>query len=180
MTVSCPLDCEYLLQAREHERPVGIDPEHVPNRDIDVSERILRQNEPLVYFMGKALGQAMMTTRGAVDSDAREALESLIRTYRTLQSGVYYESRPDNPVAGEIYGKAQQALAEFRRRETQESGMTKTRDAHVLATLVYFQRVALNQNNSRPRGRGFLSVLVNLYGAPAAPAGTSESALILP
>ena len=47
-----------------------------------------------------------------------EALDGLIRTYRTLQSGVYYESRPNNPLAGCIYAAVQGALAEYRERES--------------------------------------------------------------
>ena len=44
-----------------------------------------------------------MQVPGVVDRDVLEALDGLIRTYRTLQSGVYYESRPNNPLAGSIY-----------------------------------------------------------------------------
>ena len=46
---------------------------------------------------------AALDTPGAVDYDVREALEALIRTYRTLESGVYYESVPANPLAANIY-----------------------------------------------------------------------------
>ena len=56
VTVDCPLDCEYLLEGRLHERS----PEEgantpFPNRDVNVTEQFLRDHEPLVIFLS-ALG----------------------------------------------------------------------------------------------------------------------------
>ena len=74
-----------------------------PNRDIRVTDEFLHENEELLVYFGRNLLAAALDTQDAVDNDVREALESLIRTYRTLESGVYYESRPQNPLAGAIY-----------------------------------------------------------------------------
>ena len=58
----------------------------------------LHENEELLVFLGRGIMRAALEA-DAVDNDVREALEALIRTYRTLQSGVYYETRPSNPLA---------------------------------------------------------------------------------
>jgi len=42
----------------------------------------------------------------------REALAALIRTQRTLESGLYYETRPENTVAAELCRRIQDAVAE--------------------------------------------------------------------
>src|SRR5436190_12898073 len=102
VTLNCPLDCVYLQEARKHERPADVNPAEFPNQDIRVSEAFLRENETLVVAMGRAVLQAGLETAGAVDSDVAEALAALIRTYRTLESGLYYETRPDNMVAAEL------------------------------------------------------------------------------
>src|SRR5690348_14886480 len=94
VTVSCPLECEFLQEARRHEKPVELDPAQLPNRDIQVPEKFLREHEDLLAFLGQALAQASFGTPGTADPDVREALEALIRTYRTLQSGVYYDTVP--------------------------------------------------------------------------------------
>ncbi len=65
--------------------------------------------------------------RRVVDRDVLEALDALIRTYRTLQSGVYYESRPNNPLAAAIFDALRKGLDEYRSSEQRELGMTKTR-----------------------------------------------------
>ena len=157
VTVDCPLDCEYLQEARKHDKPPVIG--EIPNRDIEVREKLLRENEHLLSFLSATILRAAMETPGVIDFDVREALESLIRTYRTLNSGVYYETRPSNPLAGSIYAAVQGALAEYRQTEQQQLGITRTRDADVLGLLVFLQHFELHQNNGRRRGRAFLDAL---------------------
>lgn len=98
---------------------------------------------------------AVFSTRGAIDHDVREALDALIRTYRTLQSGLVYESRPANPVAANIYQITQEQIAERRRRIAEQTG-SSVRDAEILASLVMLQRLEYIENNGRKRGRAFI------------------------
>jgi hypothetical protein len=174
VTVNCPLDCQFLAEARLHEKPPELKPEDIPNRDIPVSEEFLRDQEPLLIFMGAKLVEAALATAGAVDSDVRDALDSLARTYRTLQSGLYYESRPANLVAAAIQQKLQDAIDKLR-KELQEKGATPVRDADVLGVLVFLQRVALHRNNGRPRGRAFIHYLHDYFPREGEPAPSASS-----
>ncbi len=158
VTISCPLNCPYLVEARLHEKPRHLNPDEVPNKDIQVTEQFLREHEPLLMFLSSHLLEASLNAAGAVDSDVREALQSLIRTYRTLQSGLYYETRPTNLIAAGIHQRMQEAI-EALRKELAEKNATPLRDAEILGTLVFLERVELNQNNGRPRGRAFLDYL---------------------
>ena len=180
VTVDCPLDCEYLLEAHQHEKPVPIDAAQIPNRDIRVSEEFLNQHDELVIFLGQAMLQGALKTHGAVDFDVREALAALVQTYRTLQSGVFYESVPTNPLAAKIFRAVQQAAAEFRREEVKDGGMARTRDADILGILVFLERLELDRNNGRRRGRAFLDLLRGLYPAEAGPVSPPPSSLLLP
>jgi hypothetical protein len=163
-----------------HDKPAPPDPESMPNRDLQVSEEILNEYPQLFSFLGRSLADAAVSIPGAVDRDVQEAIEALIRTYRTLQSGVYYESLPSNLVAAEIYRMVQQRVDEFRHEESRRGGVSRTRDALVLGYLAVFQRMAIAHDNHRPRGRAFVSALVEIYGVspPAGPRRTSS--LILP
>jgi hypothetical protein len=182
VSVTCPFECEYLQESRRHERPAPVEPSAVPNQDIRVTERFIEEHQDLLTFVGRVVVGSALDTPGAVDYDVREALEALIRTYRTLASGVYYETLPPNPLAASIFRAVQEAVAAFRQREQQQLGMSRTRDADVLGVLVFLQRVELDRNNGRQRGRAFLSSLHAFYsesgGSPdPAPA---PSSLILP
>ena len=179
VTVDCPLDCEFLRESRRHEKTGERDSAELPNRDIQVTEKLLRANEELLTFLCLNIFHAAMQIPAVVDSDVREALDGLIRTYRTLQSGVYYESRPNNPLAGAVYGAVQGALAEYREREQKELGMTKTRDADVLGVLVFLQHLAVYRDNGRRRGRAFLDALREFHPPEAESSGSSPSSVIL-
>jgi len=177
VTVSCPLDCEYLQEARKHEKLSEFDRTKLPNQDLQVTEKFLSAHEELTIFLGSAVAMAAFDTEGAVDFDVREALDSLIRTYRTLESGFVYESLPANPLAANIHRSVQAAVADFRQKEQQKYGMSRTRDKDVLGVLVFFQRIELERNNGRQRGRAFLDGLRGFYSGPAE---TPASSIILP
>lgn len=179
MTVDCPLDCEYLREARKHEKLPQPDPEAEPDRDIRVTESFLRENEPLAVYLARALTSAALGVPGGADVDVRDALAALVQTFRTLQSGVVYASRPENPRAAAIFEAAQTAVPEFRKLEEQELGLARTRDSDVLGILVFLRRLAAANDNGRPRGRAFLDLMWEAYGGGAPPPRPASS-LILP
>jgi hypothetical protein len=166
VTVDCPFDCVFLQDARLHEKQAPRDPATVPNMDIDVSEDFLHRNEALLVYLAVGFVRAASAMPGVIDFDVREALDALVRTYRTLESGVYYETRPANPLANHLCQGVQQAAAEFRQREREQSGVTHTRDADVLGILAFLQRLEYDRNNARKRGRAFLDFLRAEFGQP--------------
>jgi hypothetical protein len=159
VTVNCPLDCEYLREGRLHERPpeAGADTPF-PNQDVNVTEQFLRDQEPLVVFVCSQLLGASLATEGARDFDVRDALDSLIRTYRTLESGLIYETKPANLVALNIQTRLQEAI-EALRKKLSEQGSTGIRDKEILGILIFAQRLELTHNNGRRRGRAFIDFL---------------------
>jgi len=182
VTVDCPLDCEYLREAHKHEKPQPIDPETLPNRDIAVSEQFLRENEEFLVFLAQALGRAAASNSAIVDFDIREALDAAIRTHRTLESGLLYESLPANPLAAGLCRALAAAIAEFRRAEAERLGIHKTRDSTALGLLVFLQHFEISYNNGRRRGRAFLDALLGVYSVEAESEvpGAGASSLILP
>jgi len=130
----------------------------VPNRDVRVSEQFIRDHEPVVFALAVALKHAIEEGR-AVDFDAREALSAMIRTYRTLESGLLYETQPTNPYAAGIQERLKAAVEELRKNLAAETGMNTLRDADVLGVLVFLERLELQHNNGRRRGRAFLDFL---------------------
>jgi hypothetical protein len=179
-TVFCPLDCEYLREAHKHEKPASAQPSNVPNRDIRISEEFLQKNEELLAYLSQALLDSAVRISDAVDFDVREALEALARTYRALQNGVYYENRPNNHIAARICAATQNLIAEYRRVELEQWGIPKTRDADVLGALVFLQRLEVDRNNGRRRGRAFLAFLKKLGAGEEGRIAPARSSLVLP
>jgi hypothetical protein len=180
VSVNCPLACEFLREAHKHEKPQPIDPETLPNRDVPVSEEFLRENEEFLIFLGSSLARAALSNPEVVDFDIREALDASIRTSRTLQSGLYYETLPSNPLAAGLCRALQEAVDEFRKAEAERLGMHKTRDAAALGLLVFLQHFEMSYNNGRRKGRAFLDALLDFYPVEPENESPPSSSLILP
>jgi hypothetical protein len=180
VSVSCPFDCEHLREARRHERVPEPGERDIPNRDIEVSESFLQANDGLVALSGRLLLEASLDVPGAADGDLREAFETLVRTYRTLHSGLYYESRPNNPLAAAIHQGFQARMAQARQELDRQAGVSRIRDNELLGALVFLQRVAVHHDNGRSRGRSFLHFLHDRFPAPPAAPPAGGPPLIVP
>lgn len=174
-TIACPSTCEYLKEARFHEQPPPIDETELPNKDVRLSESFVHENEALIFALALALKRAMENAE-AVDFDAREGIEAQIRTYRTLESGLIYETRPANPYAAAIQRELQGAVEEMRRGLAEQQGMHTLRDATVLGVLVFLQRLEMQYNNGRRRGKAFRDFLAGYLPEPAVPASAPSGA----
>jgi hypothetical protein len=168
-TIACPFDCEFLNQGRDHERLRELRADEIPHPDIIVKEEFLRQHEPLVLVAAAAIAEGSERLEGLIDNDAHEALETLVQTYRTLGSGLLYETKPKNPIAAALHELVQLRVSEFRQRIAQQAGYTAILDSHVLGVLIFLQRMELQLNNHRRRGRSFLDA-VRRFIPPPVPA----------
>lgn len=164
-TIDCPQSCEFLQEARLRERPTHTAEDAMPHPEVRVTEDFLRQHDELVVWLSNALVRAMEAAR-AVDTDAREALDALIRTYRTRESGLIYETRPDNPYAARVQDALKDSIEELRKASAEASGMHSLRDSDILGVLVFLERVELQYANGRRRGRAFFDFLCRHLPAP--------------
>jgi len=135
-------------------------PTDYPNKDIRISDEFLARNEGLLIFLSVALAGACQNRPELIDLDIREALEALIRTYRTLATGLVYETKPNNPLAAFVSEKLQESVARFRKAMEEKTGMPM-RDADILGVLAFLQRMELHQNNGRRKGRAFIHSLLS-------------------
>ena len=134
-----------------------MDPASFPNADVRVTDDFLRRHEPLFIVLSLALLQGAIESPGAVDSDVREAIESLIRTQRTAASGLVYETKPANLIAAGVQALFQEQLDEVKDRAAKQGASIL--DVEVLGMLVFLQRLAINHDNGRKYGRAFIDLL---------------------
>jgi hypothetical protein len=172
-TIDCPLTCEFLIESRLHENPPSIDPEKIPNLDIRLSDKFVSEHELPVMWMSAELARAMEDSK-AVDNDTREALDSLIQIYKARRSGLIYDGRSTNPYAADIQTKLQASIEKLENR-FKESGTQTLAEKDVLETLVFLQRIELQHNNGRRRGRAFMQFLTTHFPAPPAVEAVEET-----
>lgn len=165
-TLDCPLDCEYLREARAHEKAPPFDARALPHAEIELTDRFLRENQPLAIVAGRLLLASALEVQGVVDLDIRETLDALVRTYKTANSGLIYESRPANALAAMVADRFQQEMDKFREQIAGQTGAHTVRDKDLLGVLVFWQRMELQRNNGRRKGRAFLESLFALLPPP--------------
>ena len=182
-TIRCPLDCPYLLEGRKHDRP---GPEHVldfPHKDIRVEEEYIEQIHELFTVVSLSIVKAAQETPGILDSDIRDCLEAVIKTYRTQDSGLIYETKPANTVAAAMQTRLTESIEEFKKFAFEKTGVHSVKDADLLKILVFLQRLEITSNNGRRYGRAFYSSMRNAFDVQAPDAVTlapeSTSSLII-
>lgn len=162
VTLDCPTDCPYLLQAREHEKPRTSDQVDASALflQIELSDQFMYEKEHLLMGLTFALAKASHADRTLHDQDLISALSMIATTYeRRLNSGLHYEppltSEPQRKTVAEI----ELMVKEYREAELQHTGVTTLRDVDVLKGLVFLLRLAHARTSGRPKSRAFVEFL---------------------
>ena len=184
VTLDCPSDCPYLIEARKHEKPRELTDEEraalFPK--VEVKQSFVYEREPLVVGLSYAIVKSAREERSINDRDAMAALVGLARRYETLVgSGLVYESPSANVLQQHMTDEMEKMIAEYRAMEQKHVGYATLRDSEVLQALVFIVRMAYGRTSGRPRSRAFLEFLFQRFPQKetglAAPQGSS---LIIP
>ena len=170
VTLDCPSDCPYLLQARqqarEHEKPrlAGEGDREALFPEVEVTEQFLYEREELILGLSFALAKSARADRSLVDRDLVAALSSLAKSYRTLvNSSLIYEPATANLAHQSIAREVETMVKEFRKEEQRHigeiPGYARLRDSDVLKALVFILRMGLGRTSGRPKSRAFVDFL---------------------
>jgi hypothetical protein len=177
VSLSCPLDCDYLEEAHHREHPLPITEKELLNLDVEVTEDFIGEHEELLLFCVYSLLQAALRTAGAVDSDVLTALEAMVKTHKTLDSGLVYETVSENLIATAIQRSFSASLSDYRKLRQERETLSPVHNSDILKTLVFLQRVGQQNQNGRPRGRMFVDLLRHM--TPDASVETAPPSIIL-
>jgi hypothetical protein len=162
ITLDCPSDCPYLLQAREHEKPRP--PEQFDAaalfRQVEVSEHFTYEREHLLMGLSYALAKAAQADRSLNDQDLIGALTAMCTSYeRLVNSGLHYEQPITNRAQLAVAAQVQEMLKGYHEVEQKQLGYSALRDADVLRGLVFLLRLAHGRTSGRPKSRAFIDFL---------------------
>jgi hypothetical protein len=177
VSLSCPLSCTFLREAHKHEKTIPVAETDVSDREVEFSEDFFQQHEELMLFCMFSLLQAALRTPGAVDADLLEALAAVIKTHRTAESGLLYESRPENTIAAGVQRIFSEGIAEYEKMRQEKGTLALVSETKLLPALVLLRRIAQQSNNGRPRGRMFIDLLSQM--APSAGVDERAPSIIL-
>jgi hypothetical protein len=199
VTLDCPSDCTYLLQARAQSRQQARQDEKARadggfDRDalfpeVEIAEQFLYEREHLIVGLSYALAKSARAGRSLDghalnDRDLIAALTSLAKSYQTLvQSSLIYEQPTANLTHQQIAREVATMVKEFREAEEKHLGYSRLRDSEVLQALVFLLRMGVARTSGRPKSRAYVDFLFVQFpesqSAIAAPEGPG-SGLIIP
>jgi hypothetical protein len=163
--LDCPLTCEFLRESRKHEKYVAVPKSETPHPEVKLTEDFLSRNDLLTQFLSVAVRDAALSTPGSTDADLREAVDAIVQTFKTADSGLIYETRPANPFAASIQEKVNTQIEELK-NQLGERGGVALRDKDLLGVMVFLARVAISLNNGKRKGRSFMAMLLERFPAP--------------
>ena len=166
VTLDCPSDCPYLLQAREHEKPRPADEVNPADLflQVELTDQFIYESEHLIMGLSFALAKSAHANRMLNDRDLIAALTSLAKSYETLvNSGLVYETPTTNVAHQAVAAEVQNMVKEYREAEQEHTGVTRLRDSEVLRALVFLVRMAHGRTSGRPRSRAFIDFLFSQF-----------------
>jgi hypothetical protein len=162
VTLDCPVDCTYLLQAREHEKPRSadqIDPAGL-FLQVEVSDQFMYEKEHLLMGLTYALAKAARADRSLHDQDLISALSVLATTYeRRANSGLHYEPPLTSEAQRRAVAEIEIMVKEYREAEQKHTGFSSLRESDVLKALVFLVRLSHGRTSGRPKSRAFVEFL---------------------
>ena len=162
VTLDCPSDCPYLLQAREHEKPraAGKLDREALFPEVEIGEQFIYEREHLIMGLSFALAKSARANRALADRDLIAALTSLAKSYQTLvNSSLIYEQPTANVAHQAISAEVETMVREYREAEQKHMGSTRLRDSELLKALVFLLRMGLGRTSGRPKSRAFIDFL---------------------
>ena len=162
VTLDCPSDCPYLIQAREHEKPRPadqIDPASL-FLQIEVSDQFMYEKEHLLMGLTYALAKVARADRGLHDQDLIASLTMLAKSYeRRINSGLHYEQPLTSDSQRRAASEVENMVKEYREAEQKHVGYSSLRDSEVLKALVFLLRLSNGRTSGRPKSRAFVEFL---------------------
>ncbi len=162
VTLDCPLDCPYLQQAREHEKPRSadqIDPAGL-FLQVEVSDQFMYEKEHLLMGLTYALAKAARADHSLHDQDLIATLSMLAQSYqRRVNSGLVYEQRLTSDSQRRAAAEVETMVKEYREAEQKHVGYSSLHDSDVLKALVFLLRLAYGRTSGRPKSRALVEFL---------------------
>jgi hypothetical protein len=186
VTLDCPSNCPYLVQARAYERPRPADQLDAAGLflEIEVPDQFMYEREHLLTGLTFALAKAARADRNLNDRDLIAGISVLANRYeRLVNSGLHYEQPLTSDSQRRVAVEIERMLRELREAEQEHIGYSTLRESEVLKALVFLVRLAHGRTSGRPRSRAFVDFLFAQFpeneSSVLAPPGAG-SRIILP
>src|SRR5258708_35815743 len=140
----------YMIAARryedEHKRAVHADTPFIEER---LPQDILHSQQQLMSLLAFQIARFASGEPSAADPDVLAAVAALAGTYKTLQSGLWYEKMPEIPVQRDLYLALTKFLDEIKKEAIEKGNSGAVKDSSVFHVAVFLYRMGSLRSNGR-------------------------------
>jgi len=179
VTLDCPSDCPYLLQARAHEKPRSLEALDQAKLfpAIELGDQFLYDHEHLILGLSFALANAIRKDRAINDADLIAALATLAGSYETLvNSGLHLGNAMTSLSQQAVAGEIQAMVKQYRETEEKHLGYSRLRDSDILHALVFLLRMGYTHTSGRPKSRAYVDFVLSQFPEKHSAIATAEEA----
>jgi hypothetical protein len=180
VTIDCPIDCSYLIAAHryedEHQRELPAD---TPLLDVTIPSDLIHTHQQLMSAVAFAAAKFCISHPAATDTDVLAAIQALAETFKTLQTGIYYEKQPDGQLRRDLYAALAAFIGDVKKQQAEQTGYSALKDSEIFFLLVFLYRMGLLRTNGRPRSRRYIEFLRSQF-PQAQELKREESRIIVP
>jgi hypothetical protein len=179
LEIACPESCEYLKIGRSHEaNQMGARHYRVDNPVEQAKRsRILADFEPVIADLQTLIAIERKSSRDLADADVAEALNCLLKTLRTEDRGVIYETTATNLRADALRRQLGDLIESYRYPEESDRQRIHLKDA--IECLEVLQAVVASHMEAGSASLSFVDFLVR-HLPQRADAGPSQPSIIVP
>lgn len=165
--IDCPSHCVYLAGGRTWE--AGRKNVLSSSSHSRFSPQFLERHGAVINSLAKVIVRERHKAPTLVDRDVNSVIEALATTLRTLESGLYYETRPAGSLAAtSLFQQMKEALDEWMHPRSGES-VLRVSDAK--AVLEFLLSTLETHGSDRPKSRRYLDWLESVFGMEVADEG---------
>ncbi len=180
VTVDCPLDCIYLKDSRRFDMKKAKPPASLPFPEIEIADSFLAEFEPLIGRIGFEILRYALENPKTTDRDVAGAIASMVKTYETLSSGIYYESLPEESSQVGVFRAIKALFDEIQKKQSESGKVSGLKEKDVIRSLAFLAKLGAIHDNQRPRGKAFIDFLRHTYPGAAPKQHKQDFGLIVP
>jgi hypothetical protein len=159
LEIDCPESCEYLKSGRSHEASLAGARHYRASQPLEQEKnaRVLANFEPVILQLQYQIAVERRAVRDLKDADVAEALDCLLKTLRTEERGIIYETTSGNLRAESLRRQFSMTIESF--RYPKESDAVRVLLADAIACLEVLRAMVASHLTAGPSSLSFVDFL---------------------
>jgi hypothetical protein len=177
--IDCPPSCSYLQEGYQYAMEKNPLDQRARSMTFDrtFDRGFLLENERFFRDLSMVIRESYKSAPQLHDSDVLGALAALEKTFRTLDKGLYYDTKPERGLEQFLYSRLKESIDHKTQNPDVQGRRLKV--STVIDCLVFLQQFVQIKGSGRPLTRGYLTHLEEVFSHAPKESPTEEPRILL-